>query len=156
MWPRPFGSHILPSVPSSKYPFSPFHGTSSSNITRSNSPWTISKPADLLQFMAPILRSLRAPTSASGSLSTTSCISNNFNGNGIFLLDDNVFKRPGNSVVRATWNSNVFGFEMWTAGTSSIFRLNLAATSSREHYRCQPCRRFKCFIWYWTIISFKG
>lgn len=35
---------------------------------------------------------------------------------------------------RFTWNSKVFGLEMWTADTFSILCPNLSAMSSREHY----------------------
>lgn len=48
------------------------------------------------------------------SLSTTSVTSNNFIGRGIFLLADTVFKSPDKILVRATWNSNVFGLLMRT------------------------------------------
>lgn len=74
------------------------------------------------------------PLPASGSFKTTSDISNIFSGSGIFLLAAMVFKMPGSNVVRQTWNSNVFGLEIWTAGTLSMLSIpNFVDMSSLEH-----------------------
>lgn len=66
------------------------------------------------------------------SFKTTSEISNNFRGRGSRLFADSVFSNPGSKVVRATWNSSVLGFEMWTAGTSLIESPSLDEMSSLE------------------------
>lgn len=65
----------------------------------------------------------------------TSDISKIFKGNGIFLFAAIVFNNPGSKVVRQTWNSKVFGFEMCTAGMLSMLRPSFAATSSLEHLK---------------------
>lgn len=44
---------------------------------------------------------------ASGEAKTTSAISNNFNGNGIFLLAEMVFSSPGINVVRTTYKIRI-------------------------------------------------
>lgn len=67
------------------------------------------------------------------SFKTTSDTSKTFSGKGIFLLAAIVFNNPGNKLVLQTWNSRVFGFDMWTAGISSIEWPNFVEISSREH-----------------------
>lgn len=64
---------------------------------------------------------------------TTSETSNSFNGSGIFLFAARVLSSPGTSVVLATWNSRVFGLEIWTAGIAFMSFPSFAATSSLEH-----------------------
>lgn len=83
-------------------PFFKDHGTSNKSIILSNNPCTTSKPAVLLQLTAQIRLSLRAPTSTAESLRTTSETSNIFNGNGIFLFAEIVFKMPASKVVLQT------------------------------------------------------
>ena len=89
---------------------------------------------------------------------------NTLSGRGIFLLAANVFNSPGKRVVRATWNSNVFGFETWTAGTEWSGCLSLSLKSSleqRENVKasvkpawasCSLSWSDNLFIGYWEAI----
>lgn len=69
------------------------------------------------------------------SLYTTSVTSNNFIGSGIFLLAEVVFRSPDKRLVRATWNSNVFGLLMHTVRSVSNGLRSFVETSSLEHYK---------------------
>lgn len=87
-----------------------------------------------LLFYSVISILLKLILPVSGSLRTTSEISNNLIGRGIFLFAAIVFNIPGKRVVLQTWNSKVFGLEMCTAGTLSMESIpNLVEMSSLEH-----------------------